>query len=141
MEKKYKTKYREVNQSQNYKDSYHADEWAKNRIHHLEQKVSDLITEKKSLQQLVDQWKQVEQIEDLQKHIFTLISVERRRQDVKFGTQDHPDGGWALILLEEVGEYAKSLNEQDEQNLDEELVQVAAVAVAWLEARLRRKKT
>jgi hypothetical protein len=44
-------------------------------------------------------------------------------------------GTWALILLEEV---AEALAESDEARLREELVQVAAVAVAWVEAIDRR---
>lgn len=44
--------------------------------------------------------------------------------------------GWDLILLEEVYE---ALSEANEEKLEEELVQVAAVAVAWLEAIQRRR--
>lgn len=38
------------------------------------------------------------------------------------------------ILAEEVGEVARAMNDGDDANLKEELVQVAALAVAWLEA-------
>lgn len=79
------------------------------------------------------------------------ICRERTRQDDKFGPRGgmlaphYPlDGGARYhamrnlsILLEEVGEVAKEVNELHEpgaqQRLREELVQVAAVAVAWLE--------
>lgn len=44
---------------------------------------------------------------------------------------------WAHILLEEVCE---ALEERDPERLGEELVQVAAVAVAWREAISRRTK-
>lgn len=67
-----------------------------------------------------------------------LIHDERRRQDEKWGW---PNAGLAghdndvkyRILGEEVGEVAHALNEQDIANLHEELIQVAAVCIAWLE--------
>jgi hypothetical protein len=74
--------------------------------------------------------------------IFEDICGERDRQDAKFGWAD--DGTSLLpgrnlhakvsVLLEEVGEVAKAVLERDAGNLTEELVQVAACAVAWLEA-------
>ena len=68
------------------------------------------------------------------------ILRERRDQDDKWGEQNHPPLHWLAILTEEVGELAKEVNEHywREQRdtltkLRAELVQVAAVAVAWLE--------
>jgi hypothetical protein len=98
------------------------------------------------------------------------VAAERRRQDAKWGPQNHPDGtgpdvpyrplpaydmteaavaardrckangpgedNWRDILTEEIYEaYA----EDDPQALRAELVQVAAVAVAWIEAIDRRQ--
>lgn len=89
------------------------------------------------------------------------VIQERVRQDEKWGEQNHPDGtglsweieaaksarrvcdrkadlgtvSWADILHEE---YAEALAERDVERLREELVQVAAVAVAWIEAIDRR---
>lgn len=90
------------------------------------------------------------------------ILAERRRQDDKWGEQNHPNGTggtqqiqdaafareytdhlfgqgngtWQAILNEEVTEaYAES----DPAKLREELIQVAAVAVAWVEAIDRRE--
>lgn len=89
---------------------------------------------------------------------------ERARQDAKWGEQNHADGtgryggitaeaqaqmarracdiafkegtgSWRHILLEEVYE---ALAETDPQQLRTELIQVAAVAVAWVEAIDRR---
>jgi hypothetical protein len=90
-----------------------------------------------------------------------LVHGERIRQDAKWGLQAHPDGTgewhvqsadhfrmicdaqaargevtWTDILLEEVYE---ALSETDPEKLAEELRQVAAVAVNWLEAIHRRK--
>lgn len=85
------------------------------------------------------------------------VSMEREAQDVKWGEQNHPNGTgdiqlqdkaklqraktnrlfrtgsgtWRDILEEEV---AEALAEHDPQTLRAELVQVAAVAVAWIEA-------
>jgi NTP pyrophosphatase (non-canonical NTP hydrolase) len=72
-----------------------------------------------------------------------LVRRERARQDAQWGQQDHPDGTWLLIALEELGEVAyASLNLEgcSDDNIIEELAQSAAVLVAWLEACLRRQK-
>lgn len=92
------------------------------------------------------------------------IADERDRQDAKWGPQDHRDGTaknghidsemaamarricqgaaefggatWRMILDEEVRE---AFAENDPAKLRAELVQVAAVAVAWIEAIDRRQ--
>lgn len=101
------------------------------------------------------------------------IGTERRRQDKKWGEQNHPDGTggqplrltevnldlrtgeelalifrarcqrlsaagevtWRDVLLEEVFE---ALAETDRERLRTELIQIAAVAVQWVEAIERR---
>lgn len=89
------------------------------------------------------------------------VEAERLAQDKKWGEQNHPDGTgslpqsliaaaareacsraaergaltWAHILGEEVCE---ALAEADPHALRAELVQVAAVCVAWIEALDRR---
>lgn len=90
------------------------------------------------------------------------VLAERVRQDEKWGEQNHPDGtgispeqqkladqaravcqqvfaegrgDWAHVLFEEVRE---ALAESSPASLRAELVQVAAVAVAWIEAIDRR---
>ncbi|AGZ38587.1 hypothetical protein [Actinoplanes friuliensis] len=88
------------------------------------------------------------------------VAAERRAQDKKWGLQNHPDGtgpayaaeaalarkecdeaaatgslSWRHILLEEV---AEATAEDDPEALRRELIQVAAVAVAWAEALDRR---
>ena len=70
-------------------------------------------------------------------YIFSLVSSERIRQD-----KIHGDGSMArcaqdlklAIITEELGEVARAIIECDAANLREELVQVAACAVAWLES-------
>lgn len=89
------------------------------------------------------------------------IDEERARQDTKFGEQNHPDGTgsleqrkvadlardwcndafgsgygtWSDVLAEEV---AEANAERDPVKLRAELLQVAAVAVAWIQAIDRR---
>lgn len=89
------------------------------------------------------------------------VSDERRRQDAKWGEQNHPDGTsqpgdiysmveakglcqesaaagectWRLILDEEVKEAFAALATEE---LRAELVQVSAVAVSWIQAIDRR---
>jgi len=64
--------------------------------------------------------------------IWTLIENEHRRQEAKWGEQNHPNYHWLAILAKEVGEVSKALLEND--GYLPKLVQVAAVAVAWIEA-------
>lgn len=73
-----------------------------------------------------------------QEEIFSLIRKERLHQDRKWGPQSHTDFVWSAILGEEVGEACKAILEHEyggrsREDVRRELVQVAAVAVAWLE--------
>ena len=71
--------------------------------------------------------------------IVRLVWAERRRQDELWGANRNllPQT-WLAILTEEVGEVARcTLDADEEPRTDEELVQVIAVGVAWLEARRR----
>lgn len=94
------------------------------------------------------------------KAVLNDVRVERIHQDAKWGEQNHPDGtgrpgsrhladyyrticqsntpendNWQDVLAEEVFE---AFAETDPEVLREELVQIAAVAVAWVEAIDRR---
>lgn len=64
--------------------------------------------------------------------IHNLIDLERTRQD-RIHPEWHGDNHGLVVLAEEFGEVAKALYEGDTQNLKEELVQVCAVCVRWLE--------
>jgi malonyl CoA-acyl carrier protein transacylase len=89
------------------------------------------------------------------------VRLERIRQELRWGQQNHPDGTglplakgsadyararcqtaaedgsvtWEHILTEE---HYEAMAEEDPTRLREELIQVAAVAVAWVEAIDRR---
>jgi NTP pyrophosphatase (non-canonical NTP hydrolase) len=76
------------------------------------------------------------------------VGLERERQDQKWGLQRHSWGKWLGILGEEFGEVCQAINrinfpgdakETDSDNLYEELIQVAAVAVAIAE-QVREEK-
>jgi len=94
--------------------------------------------------------------------VLSEVLAERIRQDIQWNEQNHPDGtgitaeqrkladnaramcqqafaegrgDWAHILVEEVRE---ALAESDPAKLRAELVQVGAVAVAWIECIDRR---
>ena len=62
------------------------------------------------------------------------VSEERQRQLEKWGEQFHDDLKWLAILLEEVGEVAKAILENDGEQSIEELVQVVAVIETWIES-------
>jgi NTP pyrophosphatase (non-canonical NTP hydrolase) len=67
------------------------------------------------------------------------VDRERSNQDKKWGEQNHPNLYWLGILMEEVGETAKALIEDGHLlQIRGELIQVAAVAVAWVEKIDRR---
>lgn len=67
--------------------------------------------------------------------IFELINKERDKQDAKWGALPRhlSDMVWLTILVEEVGECAKAILKLDWHNLKLEIIQVATVAIAWLE--------
>lgn len=69
------------------------------------------------------------------KHIFNEIEKERKRQDAKWGPipRNLTMYEWLTILMEEVGEAAEAILNNDIDNLYGELIQIAAVAVAILE--------
>ena len=80
------------------------------------------------------------------------IMMERIKQDVKWGeNRDLKPERWLAILVEEVGEAADCINElypcgepkySNEaimDNLEYEIIQVAATCVAWLENLLRNE--
>jgi NTP pyrophosphatase (non-canonical NTP hydrolase) len=82
--------------------------------------------------------------------VLTEVQKERERQNKKFGEQNHDPFKWMAILGEEVGEVHRALLEAhfdgnegyaggSMEDYREELIQVAAVAVAQVEAFDRGK--
>lgn len=75
-----------------------------------------------------------------------LIDHEMQRQVDKFGYQNHEPKDWYLILGEEFGEVGKAILEKQwsypnaKDNYEEELIQVAAVAVSALQCLWRSKE-
>jgi len=73
-----------------------------------------------------------------QMHVLNDVASERARQDRKWGGWpgvDRVDERFTAVLGEEFGEVCKALMEDGELSpeIREELIQVAAVAVAWVE--------
>lgn len=78
---------------------------------------------------------------EIRKRIFEQIEAERARQMAKWGDQSHkPDGTWALILGEEIGEWMRACLEGDTDHAVEEMIQCLAVGTAWLEARMKQQE-
>jgi len=69
--------------------------------------------------------------------ILAHVDSERDRQDAKWGgapgRERRDDHTYAAVLGEEFGEACRAWLERDTAALRAELVQVAAVAVAWIE--------
>jgi NTP pyrophosphatase (non-canonical NTP hydrolase) len=76
--------------------------------------------------------------------IYSAINAERRRQQIKWeqahewgkGDCSSPDVAATtklVVLAEECGEVARAVLDRDDTALQTELIQVAAIAVAWLE--------
>ncbi len=85
----------------------------------------------------------------MQHTILNEIVEERKRQDVKWGEQNHSPIEWCAILGEEVGEVQKAALEEhfgfkgkkgDFKPYRQELIQVASVALAMLESIERNEK-
>ena len=70
-------------------------------------------------------------MEAVQANILGGIIAERLRQDRLH--PEFPECMRMAILVEEVGEVAKALQEGNRANLIEELQQVSAVAIRWIE--------
>ena len=71
--------------------------------------------------------------------ILAEIVAARLRQDAQWGARDHWDYRWLAILTEEVGEAARAiLQRRGAPAVRRELLQAAAVIVAWLEMMDRR---
>lgn len=74
--------------------------------------------------------------------VLQAIEEERERQEQQWPGQQCPPAEWHLILSEEHGELAQAIlresnpgdDRHGESSVKEELIQVAAVAVRWLEA-------
>lgn len=63
------------------------------------------------------------------------VLTERLDQDAKWGEQNHPSEVWLAILCEEVGEMAQEMLPGGSLlHCRDEAVQVAAVAIAFVEA-------
>ena len=77
--------------------------------------------------------------------VLRCVYDERLRQQELWGKQNHQPHRWLAILLEEVGEVAKEVNDADEgaamdwDAYREELIQVAAVAVQMIECMDRNR--
>ncbi len=71
------------------------------------------------------------------REILRHVSAERDRQDGKWGgvpgIDRRDDHTYAAVLTEEAGEVCRAWLERNVEELREELIQVAAVAVAWVE--------
>ena len=66
--------------------------------------------------------------------VVDLIKKERLSQLAKWGDQNNKDLFWLAILTEELGEVSKAIIEGEDVNkIKAEIIQVAAVSVAWLE--------
>lgn len=61
--------------------------------------------------------------------IYEDVDAEIQRQNHIWGEPRHLGHKWNSILVEEVGEFAKALLEQDIVHAREEIIQVAAVAM------------
>lgn len=81
----------------------------------------------------------------MEKTFEDLVSDERSFQEKKWGRQDHDFACWLAILVEEVGEFATAIlgleqgPQEPEKDIENELIQVAAVTKAIWECGKRNK--
>ncbi len=99
----------------------------------------------------------------IKERLLAEVLAERSRQDIIWGEQNYNDYYWLAILGEEFGEVCRALIEKSvvvfpvvedmngmelhsirnnpfKEHLKKEIIQVAAVCIAWLECIERRKK-
>ena len=84
---------------------------------------------------------------DLSGEVLTEVAEERLGQDAKWGEQNHEPEIWLSILTEEVGELATAMlrtrfhayEHRKVEDMRREAIQVAAVAVAFIECLDRRE--
>ena len=90
-----------------------------------------------------------EKMSEIQERAITAVLLERKRQDTKWGEQNHPPHYWTGILGEEYGELCEAINEtvfdnwSDKggfENMRREAIHVAAVAIGFLECLERNKE-
>ena len=72
--------------------------------------------------------------------IVNLILSERKKQDIKWGEQNHSRYKWLAILGEEVGEVNKAALEDKYDDVIDELIQVGAVTIAMIESLERNRQ-
>jgi len=91
----------------------------------------------------------LEKMSEIQERVITAVLLERKRQDSKWGEQNHPPHYWTGILGEEYGELCEAINEtvfgnwSDKggfENMRREAIHVAAVAIGFLECLERNKE-
>ena len=70
----------------------------------------------------------------IEQQIFAEVEAERRYQDTRWGRQVHPAKTWISILGEVLGDVCKANNQEDWEKYRSELIQIAATAVAAVEA-------
>jgi len=66
------------------------------------------------------------------------LLAERKRQMEEWGEQSHDDFYWLGILVEEVGEVAKSLIQFKFKEARKEIIECGAVCIAWIDSIDRR---
>ena len=74
------------------------------------------------------------------------VLLERHKQNKKWGEQNHDAYRWITILMEEVGEVSQAVLQSEfggdkggQKNVHDEMVQVAAVALAMVECCNRNR--
>ena len=82
----------------------------------------------------------IEESSDRFANIASKLIAEQTNQILIWGKkeQEESDGTWMIVLMEEVGEAARSILEGSPHHLRQELIQVAAVAMSWIDNIDRR---
>jgi NTP pyrophosphatase (non-canonical NTP hydrolase) len=104
--------------------------------------IADVIfrTKKKGIRSINDSYESFSKsdydLREVQKLVLKDVVQERKRQASIWGEQRHNSHEtWNVIGVEEVGEVARAIYEKDDiSHLYEEIIQVAAVYVAWAES-------
>lgn len=80
----------------------------------------------------LNEWRNEAEVQSLS-GVLEKVIIEIGASETKFGN-NHTNHYWLAVLTEEIGEVARTINDKERnERIEEELTQVAAVAIRWME--------
>lgn len=80
-----------------------------------------------------------ENVDTFLQEAISLVLEERVRQRSRYNDSDHDIGIWLALVTEELGEVSRAFLSRNRENFLRELVQLTALALAWIETEIKNK--